>query len=54
MLALHTQLKSIIKAELPQFPGKKLFGNTDEEFITQRKAALHNYFKNLLAFYDPD
>ncbi|CAD8049277.1 unnamed protein product [Paramecium primaurelia] len=51
---LHTQLCSELKQQLPQFPGKKFFGNTDPEFISTRKAGLQNYFKTLLQIIDVD
>ncbi|CAD8147408.1 unnamed protein product [Paramecium pentaurelia] len=51
---LHTQLSSELKQQLPQFPAKKFFGNTDPEFISTRKAGLQNYFKTLLQIIDVD
>jgi len=32
----------------PNFPGKKWFGNTDEEFIKQRRIDLEHFFNSLL------
>jgi len=54
MLTLHQQLSSQFKKDLPQFPAKKMFGNTDPEFISTRKAGLQNYFKTLLSLLDVD
>ncbi|CAD8052756.1 unnamed protein product [Paramecium primaurelia] len=51
---LHTQLSSELKQQLPSFPAKKFFGNTDPEFISTRKAGLQNYFKTLLQIVDAD
>ncbi|CAD8060071.1 unnamed protein product [Paramecium sonneborni] len=51
---LHTQLSQEIKQQLPYFPAKKFFGNTDPEFISTRKAGLQNYFKTLLQIVDVD
>ena len=34
-------------ADLPSFPPRKLFGNTDPEFIKSRQFALDSYFKIL-------
>ncbi|CAD8141394.1 unnamed protein product [Paramecium octaurelia] len=51
---LHTQLASELKQQLPQFPAKKFFGNTDPEFISTRKAGLQNYFKTLLQIVDAE
>ncbi|KAK7070621.1 hypothetical protein SK128_003904 [Halocaridina rubra] len=45
---LHASLKSCIGV-LPVLPPKKVFGNTDRDFINERKAALQKYLEELLA-----
>ena len=32
------------KIQLPKIPPKKIFGNTNEEFVNERKEALQKYF----------
>ena len=34
---------------MPNFPGKKPFGNMAEAFLNERQVALENYFKYFLA-----
>ncbi|OHT14737.1 PX domain containing protein [Tritrichomonas foetus] len=45
----HQLLKKSVdpKVVLPKIPPKKLFGNTSEEFINERKEALQQYFNIL-------
>lgn len=40
------------KDKLPRFPPKKLIGNTKENFILQRRAALEIFFNNVLNLYN--
>lgn len=54
MYTLHGTLAQTLKRDLPAFPAKKMFGNTDPEFVSTRKAALQNYFKILLGMVDVD
>jgi hypothetical protein len=52
---IHDELKEEFKTEqLPEFPPKKLFGNLDPTFISQRLKALENYFNTLLRKYTLD
>ncbi len=48
ILALHKQIKENHEGALPDFPPKKLFGNLDPNFVSQRKKHLENYFNTLL------
>nr|XP_027237297.1 PX domain-containing protein kinase-like protein isoform X2 [Penaeus vannamei] len=46
------QLQSTLKVGsmvLPQLPPKKVFGNTDRDFINERKVALQKYLDNILS-----
>jgi len=46
---LHAELKAANKnKELPKFPGKKLFGNNDPAFLSQRQKGLEHYVQTLL------
>lgn len=40
MRDIHKALSDSYKGELPDFPTKKWFGNTDKNFLSQRKATL--------------
>ena len=53
MLVLNHQIATYTKS-LPQFPPKKYIGNTDPDYVCQRKAGLQNYFKTLLQHVDAD
>ncbi|KAK3853289.1 hypothetical protein Pcinc_040166 [Petrolisthes cinctipes] len=44
---LHTTLRAVTPV-LPLLPPKKVFGNTDRDFINERKVALQKYLENLL------
>lgn len=44
---LHATLKVVTPA-VPQLPPKKMFGNTDRDFINERKVALQKYLEILL------
>ena len=48
ILVLHKQIKDNYEGALPDFPPKKLFGNLDPIFVSQRKKHLENYFNTLL------
>ncbi|XP_045593718.2 PX domain-containing protein kinase-like protein isoform X1 [Procambarus clarkii] len=45
---LHAALK-VGSVVLPQLPPKKVFGNTDRDFINERKAALQKYLEDILS-----
>ncbi|XP_071521348.1 PX domain-containing protein kinase-like protein isoform X2 [Panulirus ornatus] len=45
---LHASLK-VGNAVLPQLPPKKVFGNTDRDFINERKVALQIYLESILS-----
>lgn len=52
---IHQEIKDALKNEqLPEFPPRKIFGNLDPTFISQRQKALENYFNNLLRKYTLD
>ena len=42
------------KNDLPMFPPRKLFGNTNTEFIEKRKKELENYYSTLFRTVDID
>ena len=44
--------KSKWKNDLPEFPPRKLFGNTQEDFIQKRKKELENYYSTLFKTVD--
>ena len=43
LLNLHNAMSK--EAKLPNFPPKKYFGNTDEEFLNQRQLSLNEYYE---------
>ena len=45
---IHKNIKEIYRGSLPDFPPKKIFGNTDETFISTRKKYLENYLMTIL------
>ena len=45
---LHGEIKDNYQGALPDFPPKKIIGNLDPNFISQRKKHLENYFNTLL------
>lgn len=48
MREIHDRcLKIISKNDLPDFPEKKLFGSTKEDFIQKRKLELEHYYNTL-------
>jgi len=52
---IYSQLKETIDAsEMPDFPPKRLFGNMNVEFVSQRQKALENFFNNLLQKHSID
>jgi|JI6StandDraft_1071083.scaffolds.fasta_scaffold07036_11 hypothetical protein len=49
LLDIHTASETHFpKGELPDFPPKKMFGNTNPEFVVRRKKELENYYNTLL------
>ena len=49
----HENLKKeATSLNLPKFPPKKYFGNTDEKFLNQRMTALEYYFNTILISKD--
>ncbi|KAL4452991.1 hypothetical protein ABPG73_011072 [Tetrahymena malaccensis] len=52
MRDIHKALREQCKADLPDFPTKKWFGNTDKNFLSQRKATLQTYFTTILSILD--
>lgn len=48
----HEQLRRTIRGQLPPFPPKKLWGNTKEAFVRNRRAALEEYFRLVSALPD--
>lgn len=46
--ALHIEVEKSSQGQLPDFPPKKFFGNLEQNFISQRKKHLENYFNTLL------
>jgi hypothetical protein len=49
LLDIHTVIESRLPAgELPDFPPKKMFGNTNTDFVIRRKKELENYYNTLL------
>lgn len=48
MRRMHSQIIDNYSGELPNFPPKKLIGNLDQDFVSQRKKHLENYFNTLL------
>lgn len=48
MRRIHSQILENYSGELPNFPPKKLIGNMDPDFVSQRKKHLENYFNTLL------
>jgi len=52
---IYTQLKETVDpSEMPDFPPKRLFGNMNVEFVSQRQKALENFFNNLLQKHSID
>lgn len=45
---LHAALKTAV-TNLPMLPPKKVFGNTDRDFINERKSALQKYLDEILS-----
>ncbi|EAR82057.1 PX-SNX-like domain protein (macronuclear) [Tetrahymena thermophila SB210] len=52
MRDIHKALREQCKVDLPDFPTKKWFGNTDKNFLSQRKATLQTYFTTILSILD--
>lgn len=50
---LHEHLRLKHPDQLPQFPGKRLFGNTDPAFVAARQAGLQLYLEGVLRL-DPE
>ena len=48
MRELHASIKKAFKGQLPDFPVKKYFGNTDQSFIALRQKGLQNYFQHAI------
>ena len=42
LLSLHNLMSK--EAKMPNFPPKKYFGNTEEQFLNQRQTELNNYY----------
>jgi hypothetical protein len=51
---MQSQVKNDIRnaKALPEFPGKKMFGNLDEAFLAQRRTSLEVFLNTFLA--DPE
>ena len=47
---LHDKFKKEVKNKknYPEFPPKKLIGNSDEKFLSQRQSSLQSYFRTVL------
>jgi hypothetical protein len=43
----HEQMRRSIRAQLPPFPPKKLWGNTKDSFVRIRRAALEEYLNSI-------
>ncbi|KAL4461313.1 hypothetical protein ABPG72_006574 [Tetrahymena utriculariae] len=52
MRDIHKALREQCKTDLPDFPTKKWFGNTDKNFLSQRKSTLQTYFTTILSILD--
>jgi len=46
---VHVKLRELFPSNLPNFPQKKILGNMDPSFISQRQKALEIYFSLVLA-----
>ena len=45
----HEQMRRSLRAQLPPFPPKKLWGNTKDSFLRVRRAALEEYLNSVSA-----
>lgn len=45
---VHSKLRELAGDNLPNFPRKQFFGNTEPSFISQRQKGLENYFSIVL------
>lgn len=54
MREIHERCAANYKNDLPQFPEKKFFNSTKQEFIQKRKKELENYYNTLAKTMDID